>query len=118
MVKQCGQESSPEDAVIDAALETCLAERANNLILPMLQCLSTEENSLSGTKMKSAVWSAFPYQVQLDWYVPLSRWGRYRDGLGPTPGYTLSQEDSRQIPSDVGDNLKFLVSIMVFLNVQ
>lgn len=57
MVKQCSQESSPEDAVIDAALETCLAEHANNLILPMLQSLSTEEKGLSGGKMKSAVWS-------------------------------------------------------------
>lgn len=55
MVKQHGQESSPEDAVMDVALETCLAERANKLILPMLQSLSTEEKSLFGRKMKSAV---------------------------------------------------------------
>lgn len=54
MVKQHGQESS-EDAVMDVALETCLAERANKLILPMLQSLSTEEKSLFGRKMKSAV---------------------------------------------------------------
>lgn len=67
MVKQCGQESSPEDAVIDAALETGLAEHANNLILPMLQSLSTEEKSLSGGKMKSAVWSGQHSPTQCNW---------------------------------------------------
>ncbi|KAM9637121.1 protein lin-28 homolog B isoform 1-T1 [Morphnus guianensis] len=67
MVKQCGQESSPEDAVIDAALETCLAEHANNLILPMLQSLSTEEKSLSGGKMKSAVWSGQHSPTKCNW---------------------------------------------------
>lgn len=43
---------SPEDAVIDTALETCLAESANNLILPMLQALSAEEKSPYGREMQ------------------------------------------------------------------
>lgn len=47
MLKQCGQESSPDDAVIDTALETCLAECASKIILHVPQSLSTREKSLS-----------------------------------------------------------------------
>lgn len=47
MVKQYGQETSPEDAVIDTALETCLAGCASKRILHMSQSLSTREKSHS-----------------------------------------------------------------------
>lgn len=43
MVKQWSQESSPEDAVVDTALENCLAECTSNIILHMPQSLSTRE---------------------------------------------------------------------------
>lgn len=120
MVKQHGQEGSPEDIVIDAALETCLAEHANNLILPMLQSLSTEEKSLSGRKMKCAVWSGQHSPTECNWI------GMYHSAYGEGTEMALAQPqaipflrgDSRQIPSDLGVTLKFLVSIMVFLNMQ
>lgn len=65
MVKQHGQESSPADAVIDAALETCLAEHANNLIPLTLQSLSTEEKK--GRKMKSAFCSGQRSPAKCNW---------------------------------------------------
>lgn len=52
MLEQCGQESSPDSAVIDTALETCLAECASKIILHMLQSLPTREKSLSERKVK------------------------------------------------------------------
>lgn len=61
MLKQCGQESSPDDTVIDTALENYLAECASKVILCVLQSLSTREKSLSERKTKMEKLHRWPW---------------------------------------------------------
>lgn len=107
MVKQHEQESSPEDAVTDAALETCLPGHTNNLILPVLQSLSREKKSLFARKMKSAVWSGQCSPTKCNWismHLSADREGT-ETWCSPRLHRFLrgdSRQDSFRFPSDLG----------------